>query len=152
MKFVKKIIASMLAVMFCLGSVQVAHAASESRATEVWYTGQTYDYSYTMEDTNTTPVKTLGNSGQLVIYGNFYKADSGASNIKLTAKILEYPSGRVLDEVVVNNNNYPFSDNFVLSTYIQSGTKVQLFFDASSINNPPGFYRKAHLNYTVYVE
>ncbi len=150
--YVKKIVASLLAVVFCLGSVQATQAAPEPRATEVWYVGHNYDYDYTMEDTNTTKPKLLGNSGKLVVYGNFYKDDSGASNIKLTAKLLEYPSGRVLDETEVSNTNFPSSNNFILSAYVQHGTQVQLFFDASSINNPPGFFRKAHLHYTAYID
>ena len=85
--YVKKIVASLLAVVFCLGSVQATQAAPEPRATEVWYVGHNYDYDYTMEDTNTTKPKLLGNSGKLVVYGNFYKDDSGASNIKLTAQL-----------------------------------------------------------------
>ena len=146
-KFVKSVIACMMAmVMMCLVSVQPAMAA------ETWtIAGSNYDYDFTFVDDNLTPYKNIGDTGTLVVYGYFYKADSGASNIKLTVQIRDYPSGQVLAQTVVNNNNYPFSDNFNLSTSVYSGQKVQLYFDASSINNPPGFYRSAYVNYSVYI-
>ena len=40
---------------------------------------------------------------------------------------------------------------FFITTQVTAGQKIQLFFDASSINNPPGFYRKAWVDYDAYL-
>lgn len=143
----KKIIISIFAVMMmCLTSVHPVIAA------ETWtIAGGNYDADYTFTDDNLTPYKIIGDTGTLVVYGYFFKDDSGDSNIKLTAQIRDYPSGKILAQEVVENNDYPFSNNFMISTNVYSGQRIQLYFDASSINNPPGFYRKAYVNYSAYI-
>lgn len=150
MKKFKKIIASFILVlsMFVLYT-QPAMAATN----ETWYINHDGNYhsEYTLTNNNLTPYKIMGDSANLVVFGDFCKADTGASNIKLTVEIRDYPSGRVLASTVVNNTNYPNSNMFFLYAPVSAGQKIQIFFDASSINNPPGFYRKAFVSYDSYL-
>lgn len=149
MNKIKKIITTLLLIVALFAvSVQPALAAGN----ETWYNTKNYDYAFTFTDDNLTPYKTIGNSGELVMYGYFYKADSSSySNIKLTAQIRDYPRGKVLGTTTVENIDYPISNFFVVKADVKKGQKVQIYFDASSINNPPGPYRKAYVNYTVYI-
>lgn len=149
MKKMKKIITSIMLVMaMCIFAVQPAFAAG----TETWYSSHgNYDAAYTFNDDNLTPVKTMGDSGTLVVFGDFKKADSGSSNVKLTAEIRAYPSGTVLDRIVVDNTNYPNPNLFALSTHVTAGQKIQIYFDASSVSNPPGFLRSAYVDYSAYI-
>ncbi len=151
MSKIKKIITSVMLVMaMCVLTIQPAFAATNN---ETWYIDHDGNYkaSYTLTDNNLTPYKIMGDTANLVVFGNFKKADTGSSNIKLTVQIREYPSGRVLAQTVVNNTNYPNSNMFFITTQVTAGQKIQLFFDASSINNPPGFYRKAWVDYDAYL-
>lgn len=132
-------------------SLCTVHSAA---ANETWYINHpNYEATYTLTDTNLTPYKIMGDSANLVIFGNFKKADTGNSNIKLTVEIRDYPSGRVLTDAktVVDNTNYPNTNMFFVSAKVYKGQKIQIFFDASSINNPPGFFRKAWVDYDAYL-
>lgn len=144
-KLKKVITCCILAMTLCIVSVMPAFAA------EVWYSGQNYYANYTFHDTNLTPYKEIANSGTLVVGGSFYKNDQGSSNIKLTVEIRDYSSGRVLARTVVENSNYPYRNDFLVEAPVSAGQKIQLFFDASSVNNPPGFYRSAYVDYTSLI-
>ena len=119
--------------------------------TETWY-GSGFGGEYTFTNNNTTPVKTMGNSGTLLISGNFYGADgyASASPIKLTVRI-QSTSGSILSTTIVVDD-MSGSTPFAVSCPVSQGQKIQLFFDASSVANPPGIYRKAHVayNYDIY--
>lgn len=151
MSKIKKIITSVMLVMtMCLLTVQSAFAATKN---ETWYIDHdgNYEASYTLTNNNLTPYKIMGDTANLVIFGDFKKADTGNSNIKLKVQIRDYPSGNVLKETVVDNTNYPNTNMFFITTPVTAGQKIQIFFDASSINNPPGFYRKAWVDYSAYL-
>ena len=113
---------------------------------ETW-TGSGFGGAYTFTNNNLTPVKTMGKSGRLLISGYFYGTDGFASSspIALTVEIRN-TSGAVLGRTYVNDNrsgNVPFA----VSASVSAGQQIQLFFDASSIANPPGIYRSAYVNY-----
>ena len=119
--------------------------------TETWYTGTSFAGEYTFTDTNTTPVKTMGNSGTLTISGSFYGADgyASASPIKLTVKI-RTTSGTVLASTVAVDDRSG-STSFAVSCNVVQGQQLQIFFDASSVANPPGILRKAHVAYNKHL-
>ena len=116
--------------------------------TETWYTGSALAGDYTFTNNNTTPVKTIGNSGTLRISGSFHGADGYATSspIVLTVKIIDASTRATLASTVVNDD-LSGSTAFSVSCYLTAGRKIQIFFDASSIANPPGIYRKAYVNY-----
>ena len=113
---------------------------------ETW-TGSGLGGHYTFEDYNLTPLKTMGQSGTLMIYGTFYGADGYAdvSPIKLTAQIRS-TSGAVKAETV-RVDNRSGSTSFAVSSSVYAGEGIHLFFDASSVANPPGILRSANVFY-----
>lgn len=143
----KKIITSLVLAILCIVlSAQPAFAAEG----EVWYKGQQYSASYTVTNNNLTPYKVINASGCLRISGSFCKADSASySNVRLTVEIREYGTGRVLNRCVVDNTSYPNRNSFLLDTDVSAGQKIQIYFDVSSVSNPPGPYRKASVDYVA---
>lgn len=123
---------------------------SPRAGTETW-TGSGHGGSYTFNNYNLTPVKTMGESGRLLISGSFYGTDGFASSspIALTVEIRS-TSGTVLGRTYANDNrsgNVPFA----VSASVSAGQKIQLYFDASSIANPPGIYRSAYVYYNYAI-
>lgn len=133
-----------------LKATETADASVESiqprAGTETWY-GSGFGGSYKFTDYNLTPVKTMGNSGTLVISGNFYGADgyANSSRIKLTAQIRSTSGVVKASTIVVDDRSG--STPFTVSCSVSAGEKIQLYFDASSIANPPGIYRSAYVSY-----
>ena len=119
--------------------------------TETWYGGSALAGDYTFENNNLTPVKTMGQSGTLRISGSFYGADgyASASPIKLTVEIRS-TSGAVLARTIATDDRTG-STPFGLSCNVTQGQRIQIFFDASSIANPPGIYRSAHVTYNRHL-
>ncbi len=123
---------------------------SPRAGTETW-TGSGFGGAYTFNNYNLTPVKTMGKSGRLLISGYFYGTDGYASSspIVLTVEI-RTTSGTVLGRTTVYDNrsgNVPFA----VSANVTAGQRIQLFFDASSVANPPGIYRSAFVAYNFYL-
>ena len=120
---------------------------SPRAGTETW-TGSGFGGAYNFTDTNTTPVKTMGQSGRLLISGWFYGNDGYASSspIILTVEIRS-TSGAVLGRTTVIDDRSGNVD-FSVAANVSAGQKIQLFFDASSIANPPGIYRSAYVSYS----
>ena len=162
MRKIKKLLVGLLvsASMF-ITTVSPALAAEETVSMEVetaspragneTWTGSGFGGSYTFTNNNLTPIKTMGKSGRLLISGHFYGTDGFASSspssspIKLTVQIRS-TNGNVLASTEVidtRNGNIPFS----VAANVTAGQQIRLFFDASSIANPPGIYRSAYVNY-----
>lgn len=118
-----------------------------ARAGNETWTGSGFGGAFRFTDYNLTPVKTMGQSGTLLISGYFYGDDGYAdsSPIKLTFQIRS-SSGTILVSKVfydTRNGSIPFS----ISCNVTKGQKIQLFMDASSIANPPGPTRAAYIAY-----
>ena len=125
----------------------MADIALEPRAGNETWTGSGFGGSYTFTNYNLTPVKTMGTSGTLLIYGTFYGNDgySDVSPIKLTVQIRS-TSGAVRAQTV-RVDDLSGAVSFSVSCSVSKGDTIQLYFDASSIANPPGIYRKAFVSY-----
>lgn len=137
-----------------LKATETADASVESiqprAGTETWY-GSGFGGSYRFTDYNLTPVKTMGQSGTLVISGSFYGDDgyANSSPIKLTAQIRS-TSGAVRASTVVVDTRAGYI-HFAVSCAVSVGDKIQLYFDASSIANSPGIYRSAYIEYNYAI-
>ena len=118
-----------------------------TRAGNETWTGSGLAGNYTFYNNNLTPVKTMGKSGTLLIYGSFYGDDGYAdvSPIQLTAQIRS-TSGAV-KATTVRVDDRSGATSFSISCPVSYGEQIQLFFDASSVANPPGIYRSAHVTY-----
>lgn len=155
-KFSRIILVVALAIMAMITTSLPAFAAG----TETW--SQQYGPWENMRVTNknTTPVKTMGRTGTLRIATNVTPCKKGVCNcsdnepssyppVVVTCKILSYPSGTVLAQGKVNEYGLL---SITTSRKMKVGEKVQIFFDVSSKNNPPGPYRKAHIQYAYQFE
>ena len=118
-----------------------------TRAGNETWTGSGLAGNYTFRDYNLTPIKTMGKSGTLLIYGSFYGDDGYAdvSPIQLTAQIRSTSGAVKTSTVRVDDRSGATS--FSISCPVSYGEQIQLFFDASSVANPPGIYRSAHVTY-----
>ena len=119
----------------------------EPRAGNETWVGSGFGGSYTFTDYNLTPVKTMGQSGTLVISGIFRGTDGYANvnRIKLTVQIRSTSGSVKASTVVVDDRSG--STAFSVSCSVSQGEAIQLFFDASSVANPPGIYRSAFVDY-----
>ena len=109
---------------------------------------------------NTTPVKTIGRAGTLwlnVLFANC-KADGCSDTepsyyppVRVTGKIISYPSGEVLASESMDEGGLQMF-NLVSYRPLSVGEKVRIFFDVSSVYNPPGPYRKAHINFQYEIK
>ena len=106
---------------------------------------------------NWTPVKTMGRDGYLSINNFTYKCapgycecsdrePSGWSNIKVYIKIVDYDTGATLGEKTFGIHQI-ISDKVTTWERVHKGQRVRIFFDVSSVDNPPGPYRKAHIDF-----
>ena len=118
-----------------------------TRAGNETWSGSGFGGSYTFIDYNLTPVKTMGESGTLIISGSFTGNDgyANASPIKLTVQIRS-TSGAVLGSTVVGDDRSG-ATHFAVTAPVSKGQQIQLYFDASSIANPPGILRSAYVAY-----
>ena len=119
----------------------------QPRAGEETWTGSGFGGSYTFTNYNLTPVKTMGQSGTLLISGSFTGRDgyANSSPIKLTAQIRSTSGAVRASTVVVDDRSG--ATFFAVSCKVSAGDRIQLFFDASSIANPPAIYRSAYVEY-----
>ncbi|MCI9286474.1 MAG: hypothetical protein HFJ57_00525 [Clostridia bacterium] len=92
---------------------------------ETWYTGSAMVGEFTMTGRNTTPVKTMGNSGTLSIFGFYSEFIGETGPVTLTVQIKEAYTGKVLASTVANNQE---SRGFAVSTNVTAGQKVQIYF------------------------
>lgn len=125
----------------------MADISLENRAGNETWTGSGFGGAYRFTDYNLTPVKTMGSTGTLLIYGSFYGDDgySDVSPIKLTAQIRS-TSGVVKAQTIEVDSRNGYND-FSMACSVSQGEKIQLFFDASSVANPPGILRSAYVSY-----
>lgn len=149
-KISRSIFALMLAVVALLSTTVTAFAAG----TETWSEKSGPWEKMRVTNKNTTPIKTMGRSGKLNIAVSISGCRGDGCNgteptsyppVKVTCKILSYPSGEVLGTATASE---PLGTcNVVTYRSLNVGEKIQLFFDVSSQYNPPGAYRKAHISY-----
>ena len=132
----------------------VAETSVEARATTHWQAGNTYTSEYTFNNNNLTPYKVLHSGSYIFLTGEFRRADSSNSQIQLTVQIRDYDTGEILSSQVIKDlhNDGATSTSFIGGfANVYPGRRIQIFVDASSISNPPGFYRSAWVKYNIYV-
>lgn len=108
------------------------------------------DYSW-------TPLKTMGRDGYLSINNFTYKCapgycgckdqePSGWSHIKVYIKIVDIDTGAILGEQTFGTHQI-ISDKVTTRNPVHKGQRIKVFFDVSSVDNPPGPFRKAHIDF-----
>ena len=106
---------------------------------------------------NWTPVKTMGRSGTLII-DNFITpcnanyctcADQEPTSypqLNVNIKIVNYDTGEVLADEWFRQH-IVFSYELKTTRAVAVGERLRVYFDVCSLNNPPGPYRKAHIQF-----
>ncbi len=117
--------------------------------TETWSsTTNTYVGSMHFTNTNLTPVKTIGRTGTLTIWGHFYGEDDYAAYkpINFTAQ-LKRAYGSVLTQTVVYDDRSGLI-HFQLQYPVKAGDQLQLYFTATTASGElPGYTRAAFAEY-----
>lgn len=147
------ILLSAVMIFTCISPV-TAFAAG----TETWYKNGGYPGtqvgSFNCVNNNLSPVKTIGQSGYLYIWGTAEKSDPYAGNVVTTVEIRSYTTGGTL----ASTRSYAINPEGTLHyfetphIYVTAGQQIRIFFDVSSISNPPGPYRQAYISYAYVLE
>lgn len=156
----KKISRIILVVVLSIATMLTTTLPAFAAGTETWDKQYGPWENMRITNKNTTPVKTMGRSGNLRISSNVTPCKKGECScsdrepsnyppVVVTCKILSYPSRKVLAEGKVNERGLL---SITTSRKMKVGEKVQIFFDVSSQYNPPGPYRKAHIQYAYQFE
>lgn len=147
----RRIIGTFLVLTLLISSVSTTQNASAA-GNDVLPYGEYSIGSFTFTDTNLTPVKTVGSSGMLKFGVNWRvaKDDKGIGEIKLTVKVKNADTGQVLSSMVVKRENtddgyYVYDETPAI--YVTQGTRLRIWFDASSVGKSNGYYRRAYIQY-----
>ncbi len=106
--------------------------------------------SFTFSNHNLTPTKTVGATGMLKfgVSWRVANSDKGVGEIKLTVQVRDVDTQKVLSSIVVKRESY--DDMYYVydetpAIYVTKGTKLQIWFDASSVGTSNGNYRSAYI-------
>ena len=140
-------------VLMCAMIITSAVPAFAAGAEDWSSSTKTYVGSMHMTDNNLTQVKTIKRTGTLHIVGHFYGEDAHAavSPIRLTAQIRYAYGGAIGNASITKDDNRSGLVDFEVTCPVSYDQQVQIFFDASSISNPPGYYRRAFIEYWYYI-
>ena len=108
-------------------------------------------YFHIFEDCGVLARGVANSNGYLLIDGDFNKYDDGASGVRLTIEVRDADTHETLLTITADNTDISAPTRFRDLVPVHKNQKIELFFDASSIDNPPGFYRWAAVEYTVII-
>lgn len=145
-KHARKILSLALVFILVLNCGVQTFAAGE----ETWgYSTQLVPVGYfNFKDTNLTPVKTIDHSGTLIVAISFFqRTDSSSSPVKLTVQVRRAGTSTVLAQGTFYETVGDGGE--VTLRGVQKGDKIQIFFDASTVEGypKPGYTRSACVNY-----
>lgn len=148
---------SFLRVFLCLaliittlvGTTSVAHAQIGDPGSDIW-NSQDQSGHVPMYDTNLTPVKTMGRSGQLVLWYAFAINDGGPA-IKLKIQVRNLTQGTTYNYTVHQMSSIEERD-YKDAIYVNQGDKLQIYFDICTEDGyqKPGYTRSAVIQYGYY--
>lgn len=142
----RRIICSLLALMLLVSGVTATKASAAG--VETLPAGSYEIGGFTFTNNNLTPVKTVGATGHIKfgVAWRISNNDAGLGDIKLTVQVRNASTQRVLTSMVVKRE--PSDDGWYIydetsPIYVTAGTKLQIWFDASSVGASNGNYRTA---------
>lgn len=151
----KKKVKLLICVIVCLMMLLLVGSA-QAAGVETWYYGGNGWNEMFVTNYNITPVKTIGDSGDLVVSVFFEGARNGIdepewySPVNLTVEIREAYTGVVLASRVIPEE-YFYESVPVFAYGLPEGKQIQLYFDISSQYNAPGAYRKGYISYEAAI-
>ncbi len=129
-KTLRKILTFVLVFVMTLSLTNIGYAASDTEymplaGTETLYKGGGLLGSFTLAGTNLTPIKTMGDSGKLRVYGTAY-SDNGGKPWHIKVQLIDYQTGGVLNETV---SIYPEDSGqvFSVSLDVVKGQRLQIY-------------------------
>ncbi len=140
-------------VLMCAMIITSAVPAFAAGAEDWSSSTKTYVGSMHMTDNNLTQVKTIKRTGTLQIVGHYYGEDAhdDVSHIRINSQIRYAYGGAIGNASITKDDNRSGLVDFEVTCPVSYGQQVQIFFDASSISNPPGYYRRAFIEYWYYI-
>lgn len=106
--------------------------------------------SFTFNNCNLTPVKTVGGTGTLQFGVKWRRApeDPGLGNINLYMEVRDAYTQKVLcSKTLAGSGDYTFSYDTLPELHVTAGSKLQLYFDARSAGPSNGNYRSAEIGF-----
>lgn len=128
-KTLRKILSIALAVVMLFSFTTVAYAVEGDVApcagTETWYAGNGKVGSFTLSGNNLTPVKTMGATGNLTVYG-FADVTTNDNIWWVEIQIIDYKTGDVIAETSSKSRNSN-GQAYSLSFDVVKGQKIRIF-------------------------
>ncbi len=129
-KTLRKILTFVLVLVVTLSFTSTVYAARDMEymplaGTETWYAGGGKVGSFYLAGTNLTPVKTMGDSGKLRVYGTADASNNG-NPWQIKVQIIDYENGDILNETV---SIYPNDSGqvFSVSLDVVKGKQIQIY-------------------------
>lgn len=150
MKSVKKF--KMMRAFLCLALVATMFIGSTTTASaqiigdQTWTKPSDESAYFTVTNNNLSPRKTVGFSGPLSLWIEFYQADSSSSPIKVTFEVRNITQGTSTHAVFSAEEG---SKKPNVGMTVNNGDVLQIFIDVSTANGypKPGYYRAAKVKY-----
>lgn len=121
-------------------------AFAQISGTETWYGPSDQSAFFTVTNNNLSPKKTMGFSGPLFVWIEYYQADSSSSPVDVTLEVRNLTKGTT-DRAVFRGSDG--SDKPNIGMTVSKGDVLQIFIDVSTSSGypKPGYYRKANIRY-----
>ncbi len=132
-----------------VGTTSVAHAQIGDPGSDPWM-DEDQSGHVPMYDTNLTPVKTMGRSGDLVLWYAFAVNDNGPA-IKLKIQVRNLTQGKTYSYTIHQMQSIDERE-YRPSIYVNKGDRLQIYFDICTEDGctPPGYKRSAVIQYGYY--
>ena len=150
--FLRGLFSLMLVGVILLGIPCTAHAQIGG-ANEIWR-GEDLSGQIRMHNTNLTPVKIMGQSGNLRLWFAFAKQNSREPDIIIHVQVRNLTQHRSYNFDVRQMNGIEERQLMNQAVPVNQGDRVQIYFDICTAPNatPPGYNRSAIVQYGYYFE
>lgn len=140
--FLRMFLCLTLVMATIAGSTMTANAQIGG-ANEVWR-GSDLSGHVTMHDTNTTPVKIMGQSGNLRLWFAFQKVNANEPDINIKIQVRNLTQNTTTDFIIPQMVSID-ERVYKPSIYVNNGDRIQIFFDicTAPYATPPGYKRSA---------
>ena len=140
----KRLFSIVVTCLILVGMTSIVFAADKNN----WDYGVHAVGDMNLTDCTYTPVKTMLNSGNVTVSGNFHTTDGGSKGA-LTVKVYNATTGALITESRTEEGVTGVTSSFSVPTfYVGQGQKIRLWFDISSASSvSSGPYRRAYIDY-----
>lgn len=148
--FLRTILCLTLALATLVGTTCVAHAQIGG-SNEVWQ-GSDQSGHVTMHNTNLTPVKIMGQSGNLQLWFAFAKVNASEPDINIKIQVRNLTQNKTYNFTVPQMVS--IEERLLMNQVVpvNQGDRLQIYFDicTAPYATPPGYTRSAVVQYGYY--